>query len=185
MSQLDLPDGVNVLGPVDDAGAQILSREACAFVADLVRTFRARVTERLEAREARRGQKLRFLDETKSVRDGDWTGVGGEAITDVVNIGIGGSDLGPAMACEALSRYATRTPRVHFVSNLDGGHFARVSEHLDAGTTLFVIASKTFTTLETMTNARTARRWFMERIGDEAAIARHFVAVSTNEAAVP
>lgn len=130
---------------------------------------------------AEREHMRRFSD---AVRDGDWTGVGGEAITDVVNIGIGGSDLGPAMACEALSRYATRTPRVHFVSNLDGGHFARVSEHLDAGTTLFVIASKTFTTLETMTNARTARRWFMERIGDEEAIARHFVAVSTNESAV-
>ncbi len=130
---------------------------------------------------AEREHMRRFSD---AVRNGEWTGVAGTPITDVVNIGIGGSDLGPAMACEALSHYAARTPRVHFVSNLDGGHFARVTQHLDAGTTLFVIASKTFTTLETMTNARTARRWFMQRIGDEAAIARHFVAVSTNEAAV-
>ena len=130
---------------------------------------------------AERDHVRRFSD---AVRGGEWRGADGAAVTDVVNIGIGGSDLGPAMVCEALSRYRTKTPRVHFVSNLDGAHFARVAATLDARSTLFVIASKTFTTLETMTNARTARQWFLERVGDESAIARHFVAVSTNEAAV-
>ena len=113
------------------------------------------------------------------VRGGDWVGHTGRAITDVVNIGIGGSDLGPLMACEALRPYGDG-PEVHFVSNVDGTHIAETLKRLDPQTTLFVVASKTFTTQETLTNAHTARRWLVERLGDEAAVARHFVAVSTN-----
>jgi glucose-6-phosphate isomerase len=119
-----------------------------------------------------------------AVRSGAWTGHTGERITDVVNIGIGGSDLGPAMATAALSPYAAGGPRLHFVSNVDGAHIAQTLERLDPRTALFVVASKTFTTQETMTNAQTARAWFLAHAQDEAHIARHFVAVSTNEAEV-
>jgi len=118
-----------------------------------------------------------------AVRGGEWTGFTGEAITDVVNIGIGGSDLGPAMICEALGPYCDG-PQVRFVSNVDATDFVEKSRSLDPARTLFVVASKTFTTQETMTNAHTARRWLVEALGDEAAVARHFVALSTNRAAV-
>ncbi len=115
------------------------------------------------------------------VRGGDWTGHTGKRIRNVVNIGIGGSDLGPVMAYEALKHYADRSMRFRFVSNVDGTDFAEAVRDLAAEETLFVISSKTFTTLETMTNAHTARDWLLERMkGDRAAIARHFVAVSTN-----
>jgi glucose-6-phosphate isomerase len=119
-----------------------------------------------------------------AVRKGEWTGHTGLRITDVVNIGIGGSDLGPAMAVEALRPYTHEGPRVHFVSNVDGAHLADTLRTLHPATTLFTVASKTFTTQETMANARSARRWFLERARDEAAIRRHFVAISTNETAV-
>jgi glucose-6-phosphate isomerase len=119
-----------------------------------------------------------------SVRKGEWTGHTGLRITDVVNIGIGGSDLGPAMAVEALRPYTHEGPRVHFVSNVDGAHLADTLRTLHPATTLFTVASKTFTTQETMANARSARSWFLERARDEAAIRRHFVAISTNETAV-
>jgi len=105
-------------------------------------------------------------------------------ITDIVNIGIGGSDLGPAMVTEALKPYCLPKLKVHFISNIDGAQLAGTLSHLDPATTLFVIASKTFTTQETLTNAHSARTWFLRNGGDEAAIARHFVAVSTNLAAV-
>jgi len=120
----------------------------------------------------------------QAVREGAWTGYTGQQITDVVNIGIGGSDLGPVMVTEALTPYLHPEIGVHFVSNVDGTHIMETLEWLDPETTLFVIASKTFTTQETLTNAHTARRWFLESAGDEAHIARHFVAVSTNEAEV-
>ena len=120
----------------------------------------------------------------KQVRDGAWTGYTGHPITDVVNIGIGGSDLGPVMVTEALTPYLHPQIGVHFVSNVDGTHLTETLEWLDPETTLFVIASKTFTTQETLTNAHSARRWFLETAGDEAHIAKHFVAVSTNEAEV-
>ncbi|WP_372398417.1 glucose-6-phosphate isomerase [Azospirillum sp. HJ39] len=119
-----------------------------------------------------------------SVRDGDWRGYTGQPITDVVNIGIGGSDLGPVMATEALKPFAHAHVALHFVSNVDGTHLAEQLKWLDPETTLFVIASKTFTTQETLTNAHSARRWFLETAQDEAHVARHFVAVSTNEAEV-
>ncbi|KAF7599709.1 MAG: glucose-6-phosphate isomerase [Candidatus Dactylopiibacterium carminicum] len=112
------------------------------------------------------------------VRSGEWRGYDGQTITDVVNIGIGGSDLGPLMVCEALKPYADG-PRAHFVSNVDSLHLTQTLATLDPARTLFIIASKTFTTLETLTNARTARAWLVAA-GGEAAVARHFVAVSTN-----
>ncbi len=116
----------------------------------------------------------------EAVRSGRWTGYTGRPITDVVNIGIGGSDLGPAMATAALAPYGREGPRMHFVSNVDGTSIGETLRTLDPATTLVIVASKTFTTQETMTNARTARAWFLETARDEAHIARHFVAVSTN-----
>ncbi len=117
---------------------------------------------------------------TRAVRGGEWRGYTGERITDVVNIGIGGSNLGPLMVCEALKPYQSPELRVHFVSNVDGTHLAETIRHLDPASTLFVVASKTFTTQETMTNALSARAWLVKALGDEAAVADHFVAVSTN-----
>jgi glucose-6-phosphate isomerase len=119
------------------------------------------------------------------VRDGEWRGHTGRPIRNVVNIGIGGSDLGPVMAYEALRQYSRRQLTFRFVSNVDGTDFAEATRDLDPAETLFVVCSKTFTTLETMTNARTAREWALGGLGgDEAAIARHFVAVSTNAGGV-
>lgn len=119
-----------------------------------------------------------------AVRSGAWLGHTGKPIRDFVNIGIGGSDLGPLMVCEALKPYAKRDLGAHFVSNVDGTHIAETLRGLDPETTLFVVASKTFTTQETMANASTAREWFLSRGGTREGIARHFVAVSTNARAV-
>jgi glucose-6-phosphate isomerase len=118
------------------------------------------------------------------VRSGVWKGHSGEPIRNVINIGIGGSDLGPVMAYEALRPYSRRDMTFRFVSHVDGTDFAEATRDLDPAETLFVVSSKTFTTLETMTNARTARAWVAAGLGDEGAIAKHFVAVSTNEAEV-
>jgi len=122
----------------------------------------------------------RMVAFAEQVRSGAWTGHTGKPIRAVVNIGIGGSDLGPVMAYEALRHYATRDIAFRFVSNVDATDFAEAVSDLDPETTLFIVASKTFGTLETMTNAQTARQWALAALGDEAAIARHFVAVSTN-----
>ena len=117
----------------------------------------------------------------EQIRSGAWRGHGGKAILNVVNIGIGGSDLGPVMAYEALKHYSDRNLNMRFVSNVDGTDFAEAVVGLDASETLFIIASKTFTTQETMSNAHTAREWLLTSLGaDKSAIARHFVAVSTN-----
>ncbi|RYC68145.1 glucose-6-phosphate isomerase [Spirosoma sordidisoli] len=129
------------------------------------------------------------LDRMKSftgrIRSGEWTGYTGAGITDIVNIGIGGSDLGPVMVTEALKPYADdQKLRVHFVSNVDGVHIYETLQTVRPETTLFLIASKTFTTQETMTNAQTARQWFLDNGGSEADIAKHFAALSTNQAAV-
>ncbi|HZQ09735.1 MAG TPA: glucose-6-phosphate isomerase [Anaerolineae bacterium] len=121
---------------------------------------------------------------SERVRSGDWKGATGKRIKNVINIGIGGSDLGPVMAYEALKFYSARDMTFRFVSNVDGTDFAEAVRDLDADETLFIISSKTFTTLETMTNAQTARAWFLSKLHDESAIAKHFVAVSTNEAEV-
>ncbi len=113
--------------------------------------------------------------------EGDWRGFSGERITDVVNIGIGGSDLGSVMVYESLTPYHTTGITCHFVSNIDGNQMYEVLEKVDAGRTLFVVASKSFTTIETMTNAHTARKWLLEKGAGEKDVAKHFVAVSTNE----
>src|SRR6266446_5822852 len=114
------------------------------------------------------------------VRDGRWLGFTGKRVRNVVNIGIGGSDLGPVMAYEALRHYSQRDMTFRFVSNVDGTDFSESVRDLEPGETLFIICSKTFTTLETLTNARAARDWCLRGLGDEKAVARHFVAVSTN-----
>ncbi len=126
----------------------------------------------------------RMGDFSDRVRAGEWLGQTGKPIRNIVNIGIGGSDLGPVMAYEALRHYSRRDLTFRFVSNVDGTDFAEATVDLDPAETLFVVSSKTFTTLETMTNARTARAWVVDGLTDEAAIARHFVAVSTNADAV-
>jgi glucose-6-phosphate isomerase len=126
----------------------------------------------------------RMADFSERVRSGAWAGHTGARISAVVNIGIGGSDLGPVMAYLALRHYSTREISFRFVSNVDGTDFAESVRDLDPAGTLFIVASKTFTTLETMTNARSARDWLVGALGDEAAVARHFVAVSTNAAEV-
>lgn len=126
----------------------------------------------------------KMTDFSDRVRSGQWKGYTGKRIKNVVNIGIGGSDLGPVMAYEALKHYSARDLTFRFVSNVDGTDFAEATRDLDAEETLFIISSKTFTTLETMTNANTAREWFLARAHDERAIAKHFVAVSTNADAV-
>src|SRR5262249_53553326 len=118
------------------------------------------------------------------IRDGRWKGHTGKRIRNVVNIGIGGSDLGPVMAYEALRHYSARDMTFRFVSNVDGTDFAEATRDLDPAETLFVVSSKTFTTLETMTNARSAREWSLRALGDAQAVAKHFVAVSTNAEAV-
>lgn len=114
------------------------------------------------------------------VRSGDWRGATGKEICDIVNIGIGGSDLGPLMVTEALKPYRHERLKVHFVSNVDAAHLCETLRELNPETTLFLVASKTFTTQETMTNAHSARRWLIEQLGDERAVASHFVAISTN-----
>ena len=117
---------------------------------------------------------------TEAVRGGQWTGYTGKRITDIVNIGIGGSDLGPVMVTEALKPYAAGNLKVHFVSNVDGTHIVEAVKQLNPETTLFIIASKTFTTQETLANAHSARDWFLKSAKDEKAVAKHFVALSTN-----
>ncbi|MCA1979107.1 MAG: glucose-6-phosphate isomerase [Thiobacillus sp.] len=123
----------------------------------------------------------RFVE---SIHNGNWRGHTGKPIRDVVNIGIGGSDLGPAMVCAALDHYAVENVRVHFVSNLDPAHLATTLKSLDPETTLFIVASKTFTTLETLANANSAKAWLLAALHAPAAVARHFVALSTNAQAV-
>ncbi len=121
---------------------------------------------------------------TEKVRLGDWRGVTGKPITDIVNIGIGGSDLGPAMAVLALNPYVHENLHIHFISNVDGSQIEDKLSNLNYETTLFVVVSKTFTTQETLTNAKTARQWFLDLCNDPNAVAKHFAAVSTNHKAV-
>lgn len=122
----------------------------------------------------------KMADFATRVRSGEWTGHTGKRIRTVVNIGIGGSDLGPAMAYEALRAYTERSLTFRFVSNVDGADLHEAVRDLDPAETLFIVASKTFTTIETVTNATSARSWLLDALGDEAAVARHFVALSTN-----
>ncbi|MGD0932997.1 MAG: glucose-6-phosphate isomerase [Streptosporangiaceae bacterium] len=122
----------------------------------------------------------RMADFSNRIRSGEWTGYTGKRIRNVINIGIGGSDLGPVMAYEALRHYSTRDITFRFVSNVDATDFVEATRDLSADETLFIISSKTFSTLETITNATSARDWLVGELGDEAAVAKHFVAVSTN-----
>jgi len=122
----------------------------------------------------------KMADFSSRVRSGEWKGYTGKPIRNVINIGIGGSDLGPVMAYEALRHYSQRNLTFRFVSNIDGTDFAEATRDLNAEETLFIISSKTFTTLETMTNALTARSWALKTLKHQTAVARHFVAVSTN-----
>ena len=145
------------------------------------RSDRATVVEGEDVMPRVRAVLSQMREFTEQVRSGAWTGHTGQPIRHVVNIGIGGSDLGPLMVCEALRPYGHERLTMHFVSNVDGTHLAETLARVDPQTTLFVIASKTFTTQETLTNAHSARAWLLEHLGDESAIARHFVAVSTNE----
>lgn len=128
------------------------------------------------------------LDKMKSfcdnVRSGQWTGLTGKKIKYIVNIGIGGSDLGPYMVCEALKPFGAKNLSMHFVSNIDGTHLAETIKQIDPETTLFVVASKTFTTQETMTNAQSAKKWLVQSLDNEDAVKHHFIALSTNEDAV-
>lgn len=121
---------------------------------------------------------------TESVRSGAWKGYTGKAIDTIVNIGIGGSDLGPVMVTEALKPYSKRDLTCHFVSNIDGTHLAEIVRLCNPETTLFIVASKTFTTQETITNATSAKEWFLTTAKDKAHVAKHFVALSTNTKAV-
>ena len=125
-----------------------------------------------------------FCKFAEDVRNWKWRGCSGDRITDVINIGIGGSDLGPLMMCTALKQFGHPRLNMHFVSNVDGSQLRDVLSKVHPETTLFIIASKTFTTQETLTNALTARKWFLDHAGDESAVAKHFVAVSTNQKAV-
>jgi glucose-6-phosphate isomerase len=126
--------------------------------------------------------KMREL--TRKVREGVWTGYTGKHVTDIINIGIGGSDLGPVMVTEALRPYWKKDMRVHFVSNVDGTHLAETLKRVNPESTLFCVASKTFTTQETIANAKSAREWLIGALGTEACVPRHFVALSTNAKAV-
>ncbi|MEM7407061.1 MAG: glucose-6-phosphate isomerase [Pseudomonadota bacterium] len=130
----------------------------------------------------------RVLDQMRrfssALRDGSWRGFTGQRITDVVNVGIGGSDLGPSMVCHALRGRSDGRIAAHFVSNVDAAHIRETLRSLEPASTLFIIASKTFTTQETLRNAKSARRWLVDALGDDAAVARHFVALSTNAAEV-
>src|ERR1700723_1537401 len=123
----------------------------------------------------------RMANFSNRIRSGEWKGHTGKRIRNVINVGIGGSDLGPVMAYEALKHYSDRSMVFRFVSNVDGTDFAEAVVDLDPAETLFIISSKTFTTLETMTNAHSARDWALKGLGDEKAVAKHFVAVSTND----
>jgi glucose-6-phosphate isomerase len=126
----------------------------------------------------------RMAEFSRRVRSGDWRGFTGKRIRNVINVGIGGSDLGPAMACEALQNWTDRSMTFRFVSNVDGNDIWEATRGLDPAETLFIISSKTFTTLETLTNAASAREWVLGALGDEKAVASHFVAVSTNASKV-
>ncbi len=131
-----------------------------------------------------RSVRARAYNFAERIRLGDWRGYTGKTITDVVNIGIGGSDLGPRMVCEALRAFAHPRLRMHFVANIDGAALTDVLNSVDPERTLFIVASKTFTTIETLTNARSARTWFLSKGGGESDVAKHFAAVSTNTEAV-
>ncbi|HMJ15285.1 MAG TPA: hypothetical protein VK524_27910, partial [Polyangiaceae bacterium] len=162
----------------------LTENRAVLHVALRNRSERPMLVDGTDVMPAVRGVLAQMRRFTTRVQLGEWKGATGKAITDIVNIGIGGSDLGPAMACEALRPYWKPGLNAHFVSNVDATHIAEVLRRVPAESTLFCVASKTFTTQETLTNAHTARDWLIERLGDAGAVRKHFVALSTNAKAV-
>ncbi len=166
------------------SGDKINETEGRAVLHTALRDFSCReiLVDGKNIREDIKRVLLQMKTFSERVISGEHKGFSGKEITDVVNIGIGGSDLGPVMVCSALKHFKTRL-NLHFISNIDGNHSAEVLKNLNPETTLFIIASKTFTTQETMTNAHTAKKWFL-KVGSEADIAKHFVALSTNIEAV-
>lgn len=166
------------------SGEKINETEGRAVLHTALRDFSCReiLVDGKNIREDIKRVLLQMKTFSERVISGEHKGFSGKEITDVVNIGIGGSDLGPVMVCSALKHFKTRL-NLHFISNIDGNHSAEVLKNLNPETTLFIIASKTFTTQETMTNAHTAKKWFL-KVGSEADIAKHFVALSTNIEAV-
>ncbi len=185
---LRLADAADVAGRRDAmfAGERINSSEdrAVLHVALRNRSNRPILVDGADVMPAVNAVLAQMRGFSTAVRDGSWRGHTGETITDVVNIGIGGSDLGPRMVVEALKPYQRSDLRVHFVANVDGADLYDRLQGLDPARTLFIVASKTFTTQETMTNAGSARAWLVEHLGDEAAVAKHFVALSANPDAV-
>jgi len=185
---VDLAEAVDLAGAVEEmfTGEPINETEQRAVLHTALRysgSDPVKVNGRDVMPDVRRvlGQMAGF---SEKIRSGRWTGYSGRAISDLVNIGIGGSDLGPAMVTEALSPYASDALRTHFVSNVDPTHLSETLRRLDPATTLFMIASKTFTTQETMANAYSARQWFLAAVSDPSQVARHFVAISTNRESV-
>ncbi|TRM57525.1 Phosphoglucose isomerase [Schizophyllum amplum] len=179
--------GIEKLRDAMFAGQHINSTEDRAVLHVALRDLTSSFTSET-SKEAGVNEVPKVLEHIKvfseAVRSGEWKGYTGKPIKSIVNIGIGGSDLGPVMVTEALKPYALRSLDFHFVSNIDGTHLAETTKLCDPETTLFIIASKTFTTQETITNAISARNWFLESAKDQAHVAKHFVALSTNTAKV-
>jgi glucose-6-phosphate isomerase len=180
--EVDLPDGIAKMF----TGARINATENRAVLHTALRN-RSNTPVMVDGQDVMPAVNA-VLDQMETfvsrLHTGEWHGYTGQPITDIVNIGIGGSDLGPVMVTECLRPYARQGLRAHFVSNVDGTHMAECLRQVNPESTLFMIASKTFTTQETMTNAFTARQWFLDKAGDDKHVARHFVAISTNTEAV-
>ncbi len=176
--ELNLEDGIHQMF----SGSKINETEARAVLHVALRNLsdRAIMVEGGDVMPSVRAVMAKVAQFTERLHSGQWKGYSGKKITDIVNIGIGGSDLGPVMVTEALRPYWKEGIDLHFVSNIDGTHISETFKKIDPETSLFIIASKSFTTQETMTNARTARQWFLDNGGNEDDVAKHFVAVSTN-----
>ncbi|KAI1007987.1 Glucose-6-phosphate isomerase [Podosphaera aphanis] len=168
-------------------GVKINSTEERAVLHTALRNVSDEATILVDEQDVMPGvrKELKHMEEfSEAIRSGEWKGFTGKPLTTIINIGIGGSDLGPVMVTEALKYYGDRNQTLHFVSNIDGTHLAEALQDSDPATTLFLIASKTFTTAETTTNAISAKEWFLKETGGNGDIAKHFVALSTNEAEV-
>ena len=185
---LQLANDVDLQGAIDSMfnGEHINETEdrAVLHIALRNRSNRPMIVDGRDVMPEINAELHKIEDFSSRVVSGQWTGYSGKPMTDIVNIGIGGSDLGPVMVTECLKPYSRGNPQVHFVSNVDGTHLLETLNPLDPETTLFMIASKTFTTQETMTNAYSARKWFLENARQRDRVARHFVALSTNTDAV-
>lgn len=181
---LQLAEARNVKGEIENmfSGKKINTTEhrAVLHIALRNRSNRPIYVDGVNVMDEVNGALEQMRKFTEAIHSGSWTGYSGKPITNVVNIGIGGSDLGPHMVCEALKHYAIGDLKVHFVSNVDGTHIVETLKNLNPETTLFIIASKTFTTQETIANAITAKEWFLNAAKNEKEVARHFIALSTH-----